>query len=216
LRGARLVTAIETEEGRRWAESRIKSLTGGDKISARFMRQDFFEYTPQFKLIIAGNHRPGLKSVDEAIRRRFNLIPFTVTIPPDERDETLPEKLKAELPGIMQWMIDGCVDWQERGLAPPDVVTKATAAYLEAEDALAAWIEEAGQRDPNAWEKSSDVFASWAAWATKAGEYVGPMKRFLGVFETKGFTYERRKDGRGYRGLRLSQQYAESGGWGRS
>jgi len=216
LRGARLVTAIETEEGRRWAESRIKSLTGGDKISARFMRQDFFEYTPQFKLIIAGNHKPGLKSVDEAIRRRFNLIPFTVTIPPDERDEALPEKLKAELPGIMQWMIDGCVDWQERGLAPPEVVTKATAAYLEAEDALAAWIEEVGQLDPNAWEKSSDLFASWAAWATKAGEYVGPMKRFLGVFETKGFTYERRRDGRGYRGLRLSQRYPESDGWGRS
>jgi putative DNA primase/helicase len=217
LRGARLVTAIETEEGRRWAESRIKSLTGGDKIPARFMRQDFFEYTPQFKLIIAGNHKPGLRSVDEAIRRRFNLIPFTVTIPPDERDETLPEKLKAELPGIMQWMIDGCMDWQERGgLAPPDVVTQATAAYLEAEDAMAAWVEEAGQRDPNAWEKSSDLFASWAAWATKAGEYVGPMKRFLGVFETKGFAYERRKDGRGYRGLRLSQQYPESGGWGRS
>src|SRR6516165_8894792 len=204
LRGARLVTAIETEEGRRWAESRIKSLTGGDKISARFMRQDFFEYTPQFKLIIAGNHKPGLKSVDEAIRRRFNLIPFTVTIPPDERDEALAEKLKAELPGIMQWMIDGCMNWQERGLAPPEVVTKATAAYLEAEDALAAWIEEAGQRDPNAWEKSSDLFASWAAWATKAGEYFGPMKRFLGVFETKGFTYERRRDGRGYRGLRLN------------
>jgi putative DNA primase/helicase len=216
LRGARLVTAIETEEGRRWAESRIKSLTGGDKISARFMRQDFFEYTPQFKLIIAGNHKPGLKSVDEAIRRRFNLIPFTVTIPPDERDEALPEKLKAEMPGIMQWMIDGCLDWQERGLAAPEVVTAATAAYLEAEDALAAWIEEAGQRDLNAWEKSSDLFASWAAWANKSGEYVGPMKRFLGVFETKGFTYERRRDGRGYRGLRLSQRYPESDGWGRS
>src|SRR5262249_5031698 len=120
------------------------SLTGGDKISARFMRQDFFEYTPQFKLIIAGNHKPGLKSVDEAIRRRFNLIPFTVTIPSDERDETLPEKLKAELPGIMQWMIEGCVDWQERGLAPPEIVTKATAAYLEAEDALAGGSRRSG------------------------------------------------------------------------
>lgn len=77
LRGARLVTAVETEEGRRWAESKIKALTGGDKISARFMRQDFFEFTPQFKLLIAGNHKPGLRSVDEAIRRRFYLIPFT-------------------------------------------------------------------------------------------------------------------------------------------
>jgi putative DNA primase/helicase len=108
LRGARLVTAVETEEGRRWAESKIKALTGGDAIAARFMRQDFFEYVPQFKLLIAGNHKPGLRSVDEAIRRRFNLVPFTVTIPPEERDEGLPEKLKAELPGILAWMIRGC------------------------------------------------------------------------------------------------------------
>jgi putative DNA primase/helicase len=83
LRGARTVTAVETEQGRRWAESKIKTMTGGDPVSARFMRQDFFEFTPQFKLIIAGNHKPTLRSVDEAIKRRFNLIPFTVTIPED-------------------------------------------------------------------------------------------------------------------------------------
>ena len=148
LRGARLVTAVETEEGRRWAESRIKSLTGGEKISARFMRQDFFEFLPQFKLIIAGNHKPGLRSVDEAIRRRFNLIPFTITIPPSERDELLPERLKAELPGILAWMIRGCTDWLERGLSPPQMVTEATAAYLESEDAVAAWIEDCAARDP--------------------------------------------------------------------
>ena len=136
LRGARAVTATETEEGRKWAESRIKALTGGDRISARFMRQDFFEYTPQFKLIIAGNHKPGLRSVDEAIRRRFNLVPFTVTIPPDERDPKLTEKLKAEWPGILQWMVEGCLEWQRIGLAPPKVVAEATAAYLEAEDAV--------------------------------------------------------------------------------
>lgn len=86
LRGARLVTAIETEEGRRWAESKLKALTGGDRIAARYMRQDFFEFVPQFKLLVAGNHKPGLRTVDEAIRRRFNLIPFTITIPPAERD----------------------------------------------------------------------------------------------------------------------------------
>jgi putative DNA primase/helicase len=86
LRGARMVTAIETEDGRRWAESRIKHLTGGDPVKARFMRQDFFEYMPQFKLVIAGNHKPSLRSVDEAIRRRFNLLPFTVTIPPEKVD----------------------------------------------------------------------------------------------------------------------------------
>ena len=81
------------------------------------MRQDYFEFTPQFKLVIAGNHKPGLRSVDEAIRRRFNLIPFTVAIPPAERDERLTEKLKAEWPGILAWMIEGCLDWQRHG--PP-------------------------------------------------------------------------------------------------
>ena len=145
LRGARLVTAIETEEGRRWAESRIKALTGGDKIAARFMRQDFFEFTPQFKLLIAGNHKPGLRSVDEAMRRRFNLVPFTVTIPAAERDDTLTEKLQAEWSGILSWAIKGCLDWQENGLAPPAAVTEATAAYLEAEDAIAACMLRARQ-----------------------------------------------------------------------
>src|SRR5215472_6252021 len=96
LRGARLVTTQETEKGRRWAESKIKALTGGDPITARFMRQDFFTYTPQFKLFIAGNHKPGLRGVDEAIRRRLNLVPFTITIPVTERDPELSEKLKAE------------------------------------------------------------------------------------------------------------------------
>jgi putative DNA primase/helicase len=109
LQGARLVTATETEDGRRWAESRIKALTGGERISARFMRQDFFEFTPQFKLLIAGNHKPGLRSVDQAIRRRFRLIPFSVTIPVEERDEQLMAKLRAEHGGILAWMIEGCL-----------------------------------------------------------------------------------------------------------
>lgn len=192
LRGARLVTAIETEEGRRWAEAKIKALTGGDKISARFMRQDFFEFVPQFKLLIAGNHKPGLRSVDEAIRRRFNLIPFTVTIPPAERDEALPDKLKAELPGILAWIIAGCLEWQEKGLAAPSAVTAATAAYLEAEDAVAAWIDECCERDPNAWESTAALFSSWSAWAIKAGEYVGSQKRFADRLEPRGISLHRR------------------------
>lgn len=118
LQGARLVSAIETEDGRRWAESKIKALTGGDKIAARFMRQDFFEFTPQFKLIVAGNHKPGLRSVDEAVRRRLNLIPFVVTIPENERDKDLGHKLKTEWPRILQWAIEGCLAWQRQGLRP--------------------------------------------------------------------------------------------------
>jgi putative DNA primase/helicase len=160
LRGARLVTATETEEGRRWAESKIKALTGGDRISARFMRQDFFEYSPQFKLMIAGNHKPGLRSVDEAIRRRLNLIPFTITILLGERDPALTAKLKAELPGIMAWAVEGCLEWQNVGLAPPKAVTDATDAYLEAEDAISTWMEECGIRDPHAWEARSKLWTS--------------------------------------------------------
>jgi putative DNA primase/helicase len=136
LHRARLVTAVETEEGRRWAENKIKALTGGDEISARFMRQDFFEFTPHFKLLIAGNHKPSLRSVDEAIRRRLHLVPWNVVIPLDERDKKLNEKLRAEWPGILAWTIEGCLQWEQIGLAPPESVTGATAAYMEAEDAL--------------------------------------------------------------------------------
>ena len=210
LRGARLVTATETEEGRRWAEAKIKALTGGDKIAARFMRQDFFEYTPQFKLLIAGNHKPGLRSVDEAIRRRLHLIPFAVTIPIEERDSNLGDRLRSEWPGILAWMIAGCMEWQKRGLAPPDAVTSATAAYLEAEDALTAWLDEVGTRDVNAWETTKALFTSWKAWADNAGEHPGTMKRFVQNLETRGLTAERQRHARGFRGLRLrTDMYGE-------
>lgn len=204
LRGARLVTAVETEEGRRWAESRIKALTGGDKIAARFMRQDFFEFTPQFKLVIAGNHKPGLRSVNEAIRRRLHLIPFTVTIPLAERDPTLREQLKSEWPGILAWMVAGCLEWQRIGLAPPKAVLDATAAYLDAEDAVAAWIDEECARDPDAWATSAALFASWKGWAERAGEFVGSAKRFAQNLETRGYEYRRTRTGRGFVGLRVT------------
>jgi len=203
LRGARLVTAVETEEGRRWAESRIKTLTGGDRIAARFMRQDFFEFAPHFKLVIAGNHKPGLRSVDEAIRRRFHLLPFTVTIPPEKRDPHLREKLRAEWSGIFAWMIDGCLEWQRNGLQPPAAVIDATAAYLDAEDAISAWIDDCCRRDPAAWTGSGVLFASWRSWAEAAGEYVGSAKRFAQNLETHGFTATRKMTGRGFQGLAI-------------
>ena len=187
LMGARLVTAQETEQGRRWAENKIKSLTGGDPISARFMRQDFFEFVPQFKLLIAGNHKPGLRGVDEAIRRRFYLIPFTVTIPPEKRDKDLFDTLKPEWPGILQWAIDGCLAWQQQGLNAPAAVRDATDAYLAAEDALAQWLDECCCRDPNHAERSSRLFANWKAWAEPAGEFVGSQKRFSQSLEDRGF-----------------------------
>jgi putative DNA primase/helicase len=104
LRCVRLVVAQETEVGRQWAEAKIKSITGGDPITARFMRQDFFTYIPQFKLVVVGNHKPGLRNIDEAIRRRMHLVPFTVSIPPEARDKQLFDKLKSEWPGILKWV----------------------------------------------------------------------------------------------------------------
>lgn len=213
LRGARLVTAVETEEGRRWAESRVKALTGGDRIAARFMRQDFFEFTPQFKLLIAGNHKPGLRSVDEAIRRRFHLVPFAVTIPAAERDLRLSEKLRAEWPGILKWMIAGCLDWQRDGLAPPDAVTAATAAYMEAEDALAAWIDEECSREPRAWTSSGDLFASWKAWADQAGEPVGSQKKLGQNLEKRGIQSGKNSGNRGYWGIALTRAKSAPPHW---
>jgi putative DNA primase/helicase len=149
LRGARLVTAQETEENQRWAESKIKTLTGGDRIRARFMHQDFFEFDPSFKLFVGGNHKPGLRGVDEAIKSRMNLVPFTVTIPRGERDKQLPEKLKAEWPAILQWAINGCLAWQLQGLMQPDVVRKATDEYLNEQDDIGRWIDECCVIGPN-------------------------------------------------------------------
>lgn len=217
LRGARLVTAQETEEGRRWAESRIKSLTGGDRIAARFMRADFFEFTPQFTLLIAGNHKPGLRSVDEAIRRRFHLIPFDVTIPTSEQDKSLGEKLKAEWPGILTWMIQGCLAWQRQGLQPPAVVLSATASYLEGQDALSAWLDECCERDPDGWEGRKDLFASWKAWAERSGEFVLPRTRFLDALETRGLTAHRQPGtgSRGFAGVRIVRRDYGDDPWAR-
>ena len=201
LRGARLVTSQETEEGRRWAESKIKALTGGDPITARFMRQDFFTYLPAFKLVIAGNHKPGLRGVDEAIRRRFHLVPFTVTIANPDPD--LPDKLRAEWPGILQWMIEGCLAWQRDGLNPPAIVRDATEAYLGEEDAIARWVEDCCVTGKQHWCASAKLWPSWQRWATAANERVGSQKRFGMALEGHGYTGEKSQEVRGYTGLDL-------------
>ena len=205
LRGARLVTAVETEQGRRWAESRIKALTGGDKVAARFMRQDFFEYVPQFKLLIAGNHKPSLRSVDEAIRRRLHLIPFAITIPPAERDPSLADKLRTEWPAILAWMIEGCIEWQKQGLMVPPAVQAATAQYMESEDAFGLWLDECVQRRPDAHELTADLYASWKTWAELAGESAGSKKRFSQTMSDRGIEAKRQPGtGRnGFEGVRL-------------
>ncbi len=187
LRGARLVIATEVSENNRWDESKIKVLTGGDTISARFMRQDFFDYKPQFKLLIAGNHKPAIRDVDEAMRRRLHLIPFTVTIPPERRDKLLSEKLLRERDGILGWAVQGCCEWRRQGLNPPPRVLEATEEYFEAQDALGRWIGEACLLNPSVSSRTAALYASWKKWAEEAGEYVGSEKRLSQNLANRGF-----------------------------
>ena len=205
LRGARFVAAIETEQGKRWAESKLKNLTGGDKISARFMRQDFFEFFPQFKLFVAGNHKPAIRNIDEAMKRRLHLIPFTITVPPERRDKNLQHKLLAERDGILAWAVQGCLDWQRHGrLSPPQRVVDATEEYFEAEDALGRWLDERCVREANAKSLTAELFTDWKQWAEAAGEFVGAQRRFSDLLITRGIEKWRNSVGvRGFQGIGL-------------
>ena len=205
LRGARLVAAIETEQGRRWAESKLKALTGGDKITARFMRQDFFEFTPQFKLVIAGNHKPAIRNIDEAMRRRLHMIPFTVTIPPAERDKTLTDRLLAERDGILAWAVEGCLDWQRVGLKPPRAVLAATEEYFDDEDAIGRWISEACVKGPSFTELTTTLFDAWKTAAEATGEHSGSIRSFSQNLAARDFVKWRDpvSTKRGYRGIAL-------------
>lgn len=209
LQGARLVVAQETEEGKRWAEARVKMMTGEDPISARYMRQDFFEYMPQFKIIIAGNHKPGLRNVDEAIKRRLRLIPFEIK--PAVKDATLPARLWDEAPGILQWAIDGCLEWQRGGLRDPERVLAATTEYLEQQDVLGNWIEECVQIPARGAIRRGDLYRSFKNWAEDAGEYVLPQKRFITAMESRGHVARTLKGVAVYDGIGLK---STDDGWG--
>jgi putative DNA primase/helicase len=208
LRGARLVTASETEEGRQWAESRIKQLTGGDPITARFMRQDNFTFQPSFKLTIVGNHKPILHQVDDAQRRRFNIVPFIHK--PANPDRELEQKLKGEWPAILRWMIQGSLDWQANGLVRPQSVVNATAEYFADQDLLAQWLEDECDADPsNKWRTAAagELFKSWNDYALRAGEKPGGQKSFSAAMQKRGFEKHRgTKGSRQYVGIRLKPE----------
>jgi putative DNA primase/helicase len=186
LRGARLVTVDETDGTKRWNEKRIKRITGGGKIEARFMRQDDFEYMPQFKLLLAGNHKPQLRGVGKAIQRRIHLVPFTVTIPDHSRDNKLTQKLEAEYPQILRWMIEGCAMWQASGLNPPQVVTDATSHYIEAEDVIGEWIEERTEQSGSC--ERPAAYKNYRSWVEGRGERAWSSKAFWSALEERGFT----------------------------
>jgi putative DNA primase/helicase len=203
LRGARLVTATETEDGRRWAEARIKELTGGDKVTARFMRQDFFDFTPQFKLLFSGNHMPALRTVNQAISRRFRRVPFTVTIPEERVNVHLGDELMEEAPGILAWLIEGCLAWQSEGLNPPKAVAEATQSYFDSQDVFGDWLAECCDVGGNYTEASARLFGEWKHWAETRNEFVGSKKAFGQKLEDHGFVSRRDGRARRFSGLRV-------------
>ena len=188
LRGARLVVAVEAEAGRRLAESLVKELTGGDTIAARFMRAEWFEFEPQFKLWLATNHKPRILGTDRAIWRRIRLIPFAVIIPKVEQDRQLGEKLREEWPGILAWAVEGCREWQAQGLGEPEEVIQATEAYRAEQDVLGAFIEECCYQEAEAVALAKDLFGAYRTWTEANGERLTTQKDFGVRLGERGFT----------------------------
>jgi putative DNA primase/helicase len=204
LHSYRLAVAQETEKGRRWDEAKIKTMTGGDKQTARFMHCNFFDFIPKFKLWITGNHKPGLDNVDEAMRRRLLLVPFLVQIPVEERDLELLEKLKPEWPAILRWMIDGALEWQRDGLAVPKIITDATMQYFEDQDITGQWMEECVETDtPFAFVSTSQLFASWKNWCDQRGLTTGSSKALAQNLIDRGLSQKRNAMNRGFSGIQL-------------
>jgi putative DNA primase/helicase len=196
LFGARLVVATETEAGRRLAENLVKQLTGGDRLKARFMRQDFFEFEATHKIWLATNNKPTVKGTDYAIWRRIKLIPFTVTIPPEERDQSLPEKLRQELPGILTWAVQGCLEWQARGLDEPSEVTDATCAYRDEQDVLGGFIRDRCVVQPWAKVLARDLYRAYTEWCGENGEHPMAQRNFGMRLSERGFSNQRGAGGR--------------------
>ncbi len=209
--GKRLVTAAETEQGRRWDQQRLLTLTGRDVVSARFMRSDFFDYYPRFLLMFHGNYRPQMNNAGPEMRRRLQLLPFLIK--PSRIDKDLIEKFKAELPGIMRWAVNGAVLYFKYGLRPPPIVTDATAHYFTFENSIDAWLEEACERKDVFTVETRTLYRSYVAWLKEANEYVPSEKRFAELIENVlGYNsnWKHPKTRRaGFRGLRLRQHNAE-------
>ena len=213
MQGARLVTASETEGGKAWAEARIKTVTGGEPITARYMHRDFFTYQPEFKLTIIGNHEPSLLNVDDALRRRLIIVPFPHK--PQCPDTRLFEKLMTELPAILRWMINGYLDWQAHGLVRPDVVTAGTNLYFDGQDVFGRWLEEECERTPgdrSRFETPVALYNSWKRFCEAEGEAPGTARSFYPRFHKIGMRSERRAKGqRRFEGIKIKRALATNG-----
>jgi putative DNA primase/helicase len=203
LRGARLVLSNEVEEGAYMAENLVKQVTGGDPIVARYLHKEFFEFEPQLKLWIAGNHLPVVRGNDEGIWRRIKLIPFNVTIPEKERDPDLLRKLRLERAGILNWMIKGCLEWQKLGLHAPTIVTTAVRDYRGDMDIIGQWLEDECVVSKEAFVRAQQLYENYRNWAEQGGYRPMSQNAFSRKIETRGVTKRRTASGRVYEGIAL-------------
>ncbi len=199
LFGMRLVASIEVEDGRRLAEALVKSLTGGDKVRARRMRQDFWEFEPTHTAFLCTNHKPEIRGTDNAIWRRIRLIPFTETIPPAEQDKKLPEKLRAELAGILAWAVEGCLEWQREGLQAPAEVRKATGAYRAEMDVIGAFLRDECELGSGLKATLKDVYERYEQWCEEGGERAETKRKFNARLTERGQLADRRSGPGGLR-----------------
>ncbi len=203
LQGARLAIASELPRGKTWDEATIKDLTGGDRLTARYMRQDFFEFTPQLTLMIAGNTQPSFRGVDEAIRSRVVLVPFCVTISPEKRDNALPDKLRAEAPAILSWCIDGALAWQERGLDVPPAIAAASETYFDEEDTVGQFLDDETVADPHTIALTDDLIERFNFWSDRQGLGRWTKRTLVKELKLRGFSDAKSNGRRGLRGLGL-------------
>jgi P4 family phage/plasmid primase-like protien len=210
LKGVRFVSASETGEGKTFDEAVVKELTGGDRVSARFMRGEWFEFTPQFKIFLSTNHKPRILGRDEAIWDRIRLVPFNVRIPDHERkpmDELL-AGFRAELSGILAWAVRGCLEWQRDGLGAPLEVMQATTDYKDEMDILGDFIEECCRMEPASNATSGELYEAYRAWALTTGERVMPLRAFsLRMSErgaVEGFEKRHARQGKVWSGIGLT------------
>ena len=207
LVGARMVRSSEVGEGKRFNESLVKALTGSETIAARFLYSESFEFTPQFKLWFAANHKPTIRGQDHAIWRRVRLIPFDVQFTGDRRDSKIKQKLMAELPGILVWAVAGCLLWRKHGLNPPADVVAATEEYRRESDVIGAFLEDCCIASPGYEVPASELYHAFKRWAKDNGEYELSQTAFGRRLDERGFSS--RKSSIKYRtGLKLAEAHA--------
>lgn len=198
LAGARFVSAVESEEGQQLSEGLVKQITGGEPITARFLRQEFFEFQPEFKVFFTTNHKPIIKGIDEGIWRRVRMIPFTVTIPKESIDRKLPEKLSMEISGILNWAIEGCLKWQKEGLGEPKSIKEATNNYKEEMDIIEPFIVDMCFLNPLAKIEAKELYAAYSRWCDNEGEIALKNRTFYRLLENKSIHKKRGAKGKTY------------------